>query len=263
MAHPNFEYTITNFNIHPDTLMVTDFEPLANKFLTELQETREDVGSVVHSSFDLTPDFTVDTNYREFFFDVQEELIATRAVVHRHGVVTDIVHEVRDEVKATIVDTAELMIAAFGEESLSAGRIFNNSKMVFTGTDLTEFFTTGDAITIFAGLDNSNDSWVQAVYKNVVGVEATEGEIDLYSGLLDDGTYTRTSLLQAAADLDAVSAMVDDSFGTAVHYAYARGLYWTIDNTLENDYSIDPITRYYTPSDIEVVGTDMLSDWVI
>jgi hypothetical protein len=47
---------------------------------------------------------------------------------------------------------------------------------------------------------NSNGSFVDHLYENVVGVAPSQAEHDGFTALLDNGTYTKSSLLAFAAN---------------------------------------------------------------
>ena len=56
---------------------------------------------------------------------------------------------------------------------------------------------------------NSTAAWVRHVYKNVVGVNPDAFTEAIFKTYLDRGTYTRASLLEAAAGVDALAAQID------------------------------------------------------
>jgi len=57
------------------------------------------------------------------------------------------------------------------------------------------------------GID-SNDDWVAPVYENVVGVAPDEAALELYTGYLDNGDFTKAELLALAQSVAAIEEQV-------------------------------------------------------
>jgi hypothetical protein len=104
---------------------------------------------------------------------------------------------------------AKVIISAFGAEKLS-------SKMSSMLTIVDNGITTNELCNyIFSmGLiedeigSSTNGSFVDHVYENVVGTAPSSADHNTYTALLDNGTYTKSSLLALAANTTLTEALV-------------------------------------------------------
>ena len=97
---------------------------------------------------------------------------------------------------------AKAIIATFGAESLNAYMVPALS-VVDGGMSLVQvcdLVVNNQLIESVIG-SNSNGAFVDHVYENVVGVAPSQEDHDTFTALLDDGTYTKSSLLSLAATL--------------------------------------------------------------
>jgi len=107
---------------------------------------------------------------------------------------------------------AKVIISAFGAEKLS-------SKMSSMLTIVDNGITTNELCNyIFSrGLiedeigSSTNGSFVDHVYENVVGIAPSSADHDTYTALLDNGTYTKSSLLALAANTSWVDNLLTES----------------------------------------------------
>ena len=113
---------------------------------------------------------------------------------------------------------AKAIIATFGAESLNAYMVPALS-VVDGGMSLVQvcdLVVNNQLIESVIG-SNSNGAFVDHVYENVVGVAPSQEDHDTFTALLDDGTYTKSSLLSLAATLteSLVTANSVDLIGVA------------------------------------------------
>ncbi|MBT4145639.1 MAG: cadherin repeat domain-containing protein [Gammaproteobacteria bacterium] len=105
---------------------------------------------------------------------------------------------------------AKAIIATFGAESISknmspALSVIDGGK---TLADVCALVIDLQLIKEVTG-SSSNGSFVDHVYKNVVGVAPSTEEHDSFTALLDDGTYTQSALLELAANTTLTEALVN------------------------------------------------------
>ncbi|MBT6492777.1 MAG: cadherin repeat domain-containing protein [Deltaproteobacteria bacterium] len=105
---------------------------------------------------------------------------------------------------------AKVIIATFGAESISknmspALSVIDGGK---TLADVCALVIDLQLIKEVTG-SSSNGSFVDHVYKNVVGVAPSTEEHDSFTALLDDGTYTQSALLELAANTTLTEALVN------------------------------------------------------
>ncbi|MBT7967759.1 MAG: hypothetical protein HN753_00570 [Methylococcales bacterium] len=105
---------------------------------------------------------------------------------------------------------AKVIIATFGAESISknmspALSVIDGGK---TLADVCALVIDLQLIKEVTG-SSSNGSFVDHVYKNVVGIAPSTEEHDSYTALLDDGTYTQSALLELAANTTLTEALVN------------------------------------------------------
>jgi hypothetical protein len=96
---------------------------------------------------------------------------------------------------------AKAIITSFGAESLNT--LMSPALSIvdegLTLTQLCDLIVQNSYIENLIG-SSTNGSFVDHVYKNVVGVAPSQASHDTYTALLDNGTYTKSSLLALAAN---------------------------------------------------------------
>jgi hypothetical protein len=104
------------------------------------------------------------------------------------------------------------IIATFGADSLSAYMSAALS-VVDSGTSLESLCDLVVDLSLIENVigSSTNGSFVDHVYKNVVGVAPSQADHDTYTALLDNGTYTKSSLLALAANTSWVDNLLTES----------------------------------------------------
>jgi hypothetical protein len=106
-------------------------------------------------------------------------------------------------------NAAKVIIATFGADSL--GSYLSAALSVVDGGTTLEGLC--DLVVYLRLIENvigssTNGSFVDHVYENVVGVTPSQTDHDTYTALLDNGTYTKSSLLALAANTTLTEALV-------------------------------------------------------
>jgi hypothetical protein len=105
---------------------------------------------------------------------------------------------------------AKAIIATFGAESISK-YMSPALSVIDGGKTLADVCALVIDLQLIEGVtgSSSNGSFVDHVYKNVVGVAPSTEEHDSFTALLDDGTYTQSALLELAANTTLTEALVN------------------------------------------------------
>ncbi|MBL0150330.1 MAG: S8 family serine peptidase [Ideonella sp.] len=108
--------------------------------------------------------------------------------------------------------TAKLLGALFGKQYLSNKEIVGiGLGLLDSGLSYADLVGLATRTDLFAQLAGShgNTDFVKLVYKNVVGVAPTAGDLNYFVGLLNDGTFTQATLGMLACETDANKLHVD------------------------------------------------------
>ncbi len=104
---------------------------------------------------------------------------------------------------------AKTIIATFGADSLGS-YMFAALSVVDGGTTLDGLCELVVDLSLIENVigSSTNGSFVDHVYENVVGIAPSSADHDTYTALLDNGTYTKSSLLALAANTTLTEALV-------------------------------------------------------
>ena len=115
---------------------------------------------------------------------------------------------------------ARVIVSAFGADKIS-NLMSSGLSIVDSGMNLSQVcYWVVDMNLIDKETGSStNGSFVDHVYENVVGTAPSSADHDTYTALLDNGTYTKSSLLELAANTtlaaDIMTASLVDLIGVA------------------------------------------------
>lgn len=107
---------------------------------------------------------------------------------------------------------AKILGALFGRESVATKEYVGlGLAKLDAGMSYADLVTLALATPLFLQLagSRSNTDFVKLVYKNVAGAAPTAAVLGSYVSLLDNGTYTQTSLAQLACETDANKLNID------------------------------------------------------
>ena len=105
---------------------------------------------------------------------------------------------------STVGQAARLISVLLGPQFLSdtslAGLVVNALNQGTSMQDLASLGANTDAVASLAG-GNSNEDFVGLVYQNLMGYSPSESDLQLLTGLIDSGVYSKGSLVVAAVSL--------------------------------------------------------------
>lgn len=105
-------------------------------------------------------------------------------------------------------NTTKMIVAAFGKTALTPELVNEGLKVFDAGMSMKDVADIVVGLPSFISLagSSSNTDFVRLVYKNVVGTSPSAAELNLYVGILDQGTSQADLLVLAAnADINAVN----------------------------------------------------------